>query len=159
LEFQRDTVDAVAQVGRWRPVIKHVPKMAAATAADNFVTDHAVAAIGCCLDRAGQRIVEARPAGSALEFHFLDEPRLIAGNAAERPGTLLIQQCATSGHLCCLLAHDRVLLRGQYLAPFRFGVCDRILSGHDRAPRVRYLIAKGLTGEPTAPVIGMAGAT
>jgi hypothetical protein len=31
---------------------------------------------------------------------------------------------------------------------------------HDiSAPFGRYLIASGLTGEPTAPVIGMAGAT
>src|SRR6476659_7990251 len=59
-----------------------------------------------------------------------------------------------------MLAHDRVLLRREQLAPFGFGMSDWILLRHTQHSRdCRYLIASGLTGEPTAPVIGMAGAT
>src|SRR6476619_3159315 len=59
-----------------------------------------------------------------------------------------------------MLAHDRVLLRRAQLAPFGFGMSDWILLRHTQHSRdCRYLIASGLTGEPTAPVIGITGAT
>src|SRR6476660_5692707 len=59
-----------------------------------------------------------------------------------------------------MLAHDRVLLRREQLAPFGFGMSDWILLRHTQHSRdCRYLIASGLTGEPTAPVIGITGAT
>ena len=65
---------------------------------------------------------------------------------------LLVVQGATAGRFGAVLAHDLVLLGGEQLAPLRLGVGDRILFA-------AHFIASGLTGEPTAPVIGMAGAT
>ena len=52
-----------------------------------------------------------------------------------------------------------ILLGREQLAPFGVGVGDGILRLHGNVRDRRYLIASGLTGEPTAPVIGMAGAT
>src|SRR5665647_2668259 len=59
-----------------------------------------------------------------------------------------------------VLAHDLVLLRREQLAPFGVRACDCELFRHDKRSAIAgYLIASGLVGEPTAPVIGIAGAT
>src|ERR1041385_1508991 len=100
------------------------------------------------------------------------EQRLIARGAMEGAGTFFVQQRATSRHLGAVLAHDLVLLAREQLAPFGVAVADGILLGHCRSPirpgktertknvpQRAHLIASGLTGEPTAPVIGIAGAT
>src|SRR6185437_4780402 len=44
-EFHRHAVDAIAQMGRWRPILEHVAEMAAATAAMHFIAHHAVAVL------------------------------------------------------------------------------------------------------------------
>src|SRR5215467_51937 len=89
-ELQRHAVDAIAQMCRRRSVIEDVSEMASAAAAVDLVTDHPVAAVCLVLDRARQRIVEARPAGSAFELHLGNKQRLIAGCATEGAGALLI---------------------------------------------------------------------
>src|SRR5690606_34530891 len=67
-EVERDAVDAVAQAGgRWA-VVEDVTEMAATGGAKHLGADHAVAAVGPFLDRAGDRLVEAGPAGAALEL-------------------------------------------------------------------------------------------
>src|SRR6476620_12435632 len=68
LELHGDAVDAVAQTGRRRPVLEHVSEMAATAAAMHLSAYHAVACVRRRLDRAGRGIVEARPAGAALEL-------------------------------------------------------------------------------------------
>src|SRR5512143_1710286 len=78
LEFQRDAIDAVAQMRRRGSVIKHVAEVAPTTTAVDLVAHHTIATVRLAFDRAGQRIVEARPASSALKFHFGNEQRLIA---------------------------------------------------------------------------------
>src|ERR1700735_2923086 len=90
LEVHRHAVDAVAQVGRRRTVLEHVAEMATAAAAVHLGAHPAVAAIARGLDRARLRIVEARPAGAALEFLLGGEQRLPAAGARERAGALLI---------------------------------------------------------------------
>src|SRR5512139_1324977 len=131
LEFQRGTIDAIAQVRRWRPVIENMAEMAAATAAMHLVANHAMAAVGVSFDSAGDRIIEARPARPAFEFHLGDKQGLIAGGTPKGAGAFLVQQRATSRHLGAVLAHDRVLFGREQLAPLGFGMCDRILLGHD----------------------------
>src|SRR6185436_7184161 len=113
-----DAVDAVAQMRRRRPVIEYVAEVATAAAAMYLVADHAVAAIRFHFNGVGDRIIEARPARSTLEFHLGCEQRLVAGHAAERAGPLLVQQRAASRHFGAVLAHDLVLLRREQLAPF-----------------------------------------
>ena len=74
--------------------------------------------------------------------------------------TFLEIERAASGGFGAVLAHDLVLLRREHFAPFGVGARDRKLFRHDaRSVIAGYLIASGLVGEPTAPVIGIAAAT
>src|SRR5215475_261557 len=75
LEVQRDAIDAIAQMRGGRPVLEHMAEMAAAAAAVHFRAHHPEAAVAGGLDRARNRVVEARPAGAAFEFRFRDEQR------------------------------------------------------------------------------------
>src|SRR5581483_10330303 len=99
---------------------------AAAAAAMHLGAHHAVAAIGGGFDRVGLGIVEARPAGAALELALGPEQRLAAAGAGERAGAFLVVQRAASRHLGAVLAHDVILLGRQKLAPLCLGVRDRI---------------------------------
>src|SRR5438105_4219067 len=121
LEIQRDAIDAIAQMrGRWS-VLEHVAKMAPAAAAMHFRARHPEAAIGRGLDRARNRIVEARPAGAALELGLGDEQRLFAARAGEGAGALLIVERAAAGRFRAMPAHDRILLGREQAAPFLVG--------------------------------------
>src|SRR5262245_21375810 len=99
LEFQRNAVDAVAQMRWGRTIVEDVAEMTSATAAMHLVTNHAMASIHFGFDRIGQWIVETWPAGPTLEFHLGDEQRLIAGSAAKDARAFFVQQRATSRHL------------------------------------------------------------
>src|SRR3954471_22394678 len=125
LEVHGDAVDAVAQVRRRRAVLEHVTEVAAAAAAVHLGADHAVAAVGRGLDRARNRIVEARPAGAALELLLRCEQLLPAAHAGERAGALLVIERAAAGTLGAVAAQDIVLLGGEELAPLLVGVGDR----------------------------------
>src|SRR5712691_2358419 len=82
-EVHRHPVDAIAQMRRRRAVLEDVTEMAAAAAAMHLVAHHAVAGVGRFFDRPGFRVVEARPAGAALEFLFRREQRLAAAGAGK----------------------------------------------------------------------------
>src|SRR5580658_5352245 len=90
LEVHRHAADAIAQMRRRRAVLEDVAEVAAAAAAMHFGAHHAVVAVGRGLDRPGDRIVEARPAGAALEFLLGDEQLLAAAGAGEFAGALLV---------------------------------------------------------------------
>jgi hypothetical protein len=109
-EFHGDAIYAIAQAGRWWPIVEDVAEMAPAATTMRFRSDHSVAFIGGSLYRIGCRIVEARPAGAAFEFPLRGEQRLIATRADECAGTLLEVQRAAAGRLGAVLAHDLVLL-------------------------------------------------
>src|SRR6266705_2416925 len=126
LEVQRHAIDAITQMCRRRPVLEHVAEMAAAAAAVHFRARHAEAAVGRGLDRARNRIVEARPAGAALELGLGDEQRLLTAGAGERAGTLLVVEGAAAGRFRAVPAHDRVLPRREEAAPFLVGAGYRI---------------------------------
>src|SRR5215472_509159 len=129
LEIHRHAIDAVAQMGRRRPVLENMAEMAAATAAMHLGANHAVARICRGLHCSGLRIVEARPTSAALELGFGDEQLLLAAGAIERAGALFVIECAAPRPFGALLAHDVVLLRSEDFAPFRFGMGDRIFLG------------------------------
>ena len=78
------------------------------------------------VDRARLWVVEARPAGAALELLLRLEQRLPAARAGERAGALLVIERAASRPLGAVLAHDVVLLGRQQLAPLGVGMGDRI---------------------------------
>src|ERR1700752_4053772 len=110
LEIHRHAVDAIAQSGRRRAVGEDMAEMTAAAAAMAFGADHAVGAILRFLDRAGLGIVEARPAGAALELLLRLEQHLPAARAGEGAGALLVVERAAARPLGAVLAHDVKLL-------------------------------------------------
>ena len=69
-EIHRNSVDAVTQTGRCRPVVKDVPEMASTVCAMDLGSDHAEGSISGCLDGTLDRIIEAGPAGPAIELPF-----------------------------------------------------------------------------------------
>src|SRR6516164_4559003 len=126
-EVERDAVDAIAQMSGRRAVVEHVPEMAAATVAMNLGAHHAVGAVLRGLNRTRDRIVEARPTGSALEFLHRLEQRLAAARTAKRSAALLVVQRAASRPLRPVSAHDVVLLRRKQATPLGIGVSHRKL--------------------------------
>src|SRR5205823_1378982 len=107
-------------------------EMAAAAAAMDLGAHHAIAAVGRGFDRALDRIVEARPAGAALELRLRHEQRLVAPGAHEGALALLEVQGATSGRFGPVPAHHVVLLRGEQAPPLLVAAGDLELSGFHR---------------------------
>jgi hypothetical protein len=85
-EIHRHAVDAVALMGGRRAIVEDVPEMTAAGRAVDLGSYHAEGAIDRRLGRALDRLVEARPAGSALELALRLEQRRAATGAAEMAG-------------------------------------------------------------------------
>src|SRR6516164_9131524 len=129
LEVHRHAVDAIALVGRRGAVVEDVAEVAAAAAAMHLGAQHAIAAIDLLLDRARNRIIEARPAGAALEFPGRHEQRLAAAHTGKRAGALFVVEGAAAGRLGAMRAHDPVLLGREQAPPLLVRVRDRILLG------------------------------
>src|SRR5437899_1067709 len=115
--------------------------MAAAAAAMDLRAGHSVTSIDRGLDRTGDRIVEARPSGSALEFRARHEQRLAAARALERAGAFLVVERTASGTLGAVSPQHVVLLGRQQTAPFLVAVgdCKPLLvhAPNSRADRLR----------------------
>src|SRR4051794_22098888 len=94
LEHQRKAVDAVAQAGRFRPVVKDVAEMAATAAAVDFGAQHAECAVLGLADCVVQGLPETRPAGAAFEFRLGGKQRQVAASAGEDALAVLFQQRA-----------------------------------------------------------------
>src|SRR6202035_4783860 len=94
MKHQRKTSHAVAQAGRLRPVVEDVAEMAAAAAAVNFGAQHPEGAVLGLADGVLQRLIEARPAGAALEFRLRGEQRQVAAGAGEDAHAMLLQERA-----------------------------------------------------------------
>src|SRR5262245_6464267 len=79
LEVDRCRVDAVALTGGLRPVLEHVPEVAAAVGAAHFDTRHAVAVVDQPLDAPGLDLrVPAGPAAAGVELGAAVEQHLLA---------------------------------------------------------------------------------
>src|SRR5262249_32069309 len=76
LNVRGHAVDAIAQAGWRRTVRKHVAQVAAAASAMHFGAHHAVAHVLGGADAARHRVIEARPAGAALELGVRLKQRL-----------------------------------------------------------------------------------
>src|SRR5690606_18225980 len=77
---------AVADVLRGEALaVEPVPEVRVAPGAADLGADHPVRAVLDVPDRAGQRLVEARPAAVGLELRLAGEQRRPAGAAAVRP--------------------------------------------------------------------------
>src|SRR5215213_1245992 len=68
LEIQRRRIHAIAQPGIGGAVREDVSQVRAALGAHGFGADHAVAAVGDLLDRAGHGLRETRPAAAGVEL-------------------------------------------------------------------------------------------
>src|SRR2546423_10076647 len=97
MEYQGVAVHAVAQPGRLRPVVEDVPEVAAAAAAVNFGPQHAEGPVLGFADRVVQRLIEARPAGAALELGLRGEQRQVATGAGEDAFAMLVEKRARTG--------------------------------------------------------------
>src|SRR5258708_17734552 len=132
-EIHRDAVDTIALTGRRRAVVEDVAEMAPAIRAVNFGSHHAVASIGRGLSGAGDRRVEAWPAGSAFEFALGFEERLPASGAGKLSWPLFREQGAASRRFGPMGAHNVVLLVRQQPPPLGVAARDRIgPARHDR---------------------------
>src|ERR1700686_5251601 len=110
MKCQRKAVHAVAQAGRLRPIVEDVAEVAAAAAAVDFGPQHSEGTVFGLADRVLQRLIEARPAGAALEFRLRGEQRQVTAGAGEDALAMLLEQRARTGPLGALLAQDLVLL-------------------------------------------------
>src|SRR6478736_7379815 len=131
-EFQRDAVHAVAEPGGRRAVVEHVAEMAAAAAAMDLITHHTESVVGIGQHRALDGLVEAWPAGAAVELGLRIEQLQAASGAREGAGAVLIVERAGEGALGVLLAQHRVLLWREQLSPFLWRVGDFEGAGHCR---------------------------
>ena len=84
-EAQRHAIDAMPVSGRLRAVIEDMAEMTAATPAQGLGPHHHEGAIGLLDNGVGQRLIEARPAGAALELRLRREQRQVAAAQAKVP--------------------------------------------------------------------------
>src|SRR5262249_40358582 len=144
LEFQRDTVHAVALSGRLRPVVEHVAEMAAAAPAVHLGAWNDQAVIVRSAHRILDRRKEARPAGAALDLGLGPDQRQIAPGAAEDARPMLVVERARMRPLRPVLAQPPELLRAQDLLPFRFRSRDlEFLAARLRLAAAEQVFGKG----------------
>src|SRR5690606_10487260 len=82
-ELHRQPVHAVTQPGRSGAVVEDVAEMAAAVGTMDFTAGVSELVVGLAADRAGQRPVEAWPAGTAVELRVAREQFVAAPGAQE----------------------------------------------------------------------------
>src|SRR3984885_11668885 len=141
MKLQRKTVHAIAQAGRLRTVVEDMAEMAATAAAMNFAAQHAEGAVFPFGHGIVQRLIEARPAGTALVLRLRREQRQGATGAGEGAFAVFLQQRARPRTLGAFLAQDFILLRRELGAPFRVGLFDlELFSG-----------VRGFTAQPAQP--------
>src|SRR6185295_1491779 len=123
-EAERDAVHAVAKPGRLRPVVEDVAEVSAAAAAVHLGADHHEGAVLGGLHRAGERGVEARPAGVALELRLRREEGKGAAGAEEAAVTVLVEQRARPRALGSLVPEDVVGRGREEGLPLGVGLLD-----------------------------------
>ncbi len=94
MKHQPKPVDAIAQAGRFRPVVEDVPHMSAAAAAVHFRARHSERRVLGFANGIVQRLPEARPAGAALIFGIRGEQRQVATGACKDALAFFFQQRA-----------------------------------------------------------------
>src|SRR5262249_24722252 len=145
-KIHRNAIDAIAPMRRRRAIGKDMAEMAAATAAMHFAAHHAKDFVLRGLNRAFDRIIKTRPAGSAFELPRRRKEPLSASGADENARTPFVIKRAASRRLRAMRAHDAILLRGEKAAPLLVGMRHlEHLALHDfsllptRKPRLKHL--------------------
>src|SRR4051812_320705 len=125
-EVERAGVDAVAHPARVaRPVVEHVPEVAAAVAADDLRAVHAPCVVGPQLDRLGDLgLGEARPAGAGVELGVGREQLGAAARAAVHAVLVVVPVAPREGAFGRTLAQHVVLLGRELLTPLLISLLD-----------------------------------
>src|SRR6266446_6111288 len=119
MEFQGDSIHAVALPSRLGPVVEHVAEMTAAAPAMHFRSWNEQAVIVRGADSVLDRREKARPASAAIEFGFGAKERQIAGRTSEQTGAMLVIERAGIWPLRPTLPQHLELFGRQDLLPFR----------------------------------------
>src|SRR4029077_20290931 len=109
-ERQGDAVVAPALTGRCRPVVEHVTLVPAAADAVILGSRQDQPVVSFRAPAPVDRLVEARPAGAAVELGVRTEEREIARRAHERASTLFLVERAREGRFRPRLEQNRVRL-------------------------------------------------
>src|SRR5436305_12200384 len=91
-EFQRETVHAVAEAGRLRPVVEQVAKVPTAAAAQHFGPLKNERSIRTCDDGVRKCAEKARPTRAAFKFGRRAEQWQRAPGANEISSAMLVEQ-------------------------------------------------------------------
>lgn len=98
-----------------------MPQVRIASGAGNRRPLHAQRAVGnLAYVLLGNRLPEARPAGSGIELRRGTEQRVIAADAAENSLVVNIQKLPTVGEFCIRVPRDFKYSRGQLFSPLVF---------------------------------------
>src|SRR6516162_1652597 len=119
LEFQGDSIHAVALPSRLGSVVEHVAEMTAAAPAMHFRSWNEQAVIVRGADSVLDRREKARPTSAAIEFGFGAKERQIARRTSEQTGAMLVIERAGIRPLRPTLSQHLELFGGQDLLPFR----------------------------------------
>src|SRR5262249_35804152 len=111
-------------------VLEDMPEVSAAAAAMHLGACHEIALVGRGADRVRQRLIETRPAGTALEFRVRGEQRQIAARAGEDAFALLVVERARARALGAAAAQTVVLRRREDAAPLLVALLDLEWAGH-----------------------------
>jgi hypothetical protein len=101
-------------------------EMAAAAMAGNLGPHHTKRIIVGLIDAMGQRRPKAWPTGAAVELGRRGIEMIVACDAGEDAGAMLVEKRAGEWQFGALLAQHLILLRCQKLVPFRVGMHDFI---------------------------------
>src|SRR5690348_5132426 len=135
LQVEGGRVEAIAQAGRFGPVLEDMAEMGVAAAAQHLDPPHEQAAVVLGGDAVlGHRRPEARPAGAGIELGVGAEELLAAAHAGIGAGRLGVPIGAAEGALGALLARDAVLLGCELGAPLGVAFDHLVLAGHSRLP-------------------------
>src|SRR5688500_16410894 len=126
LQLERGGVHAEALArGLGRSVIEDMAEMRAAAAAHDLDAPHTQRPILRSLHLVGSNgRPKARPSAARLVLRFRGEQLLAAGCAEVHPLLFRVVVLAGPGRLSALLAHDLVLLGGQFLPPLLIAFHD-----------------------------------
>src|SRR5262245_11918141 len=132
---QRDTVDAIARAGGFRPVGEDMAEMRIARRAADLGAAHEPRAVLVLAHgvRLGRR-PEAGPAGAGIEFCIRRKQRRTAAHAFEHAVALFTVERMREGGLGAVLAGDAVLLGREQLSPLLVGLGDFSGAGRMHGP-------------------------
>src|SRR5918992_6033932 len=112
-------------MGRRRSVIKDMPQVGIATAAEHFGPPHAKSAVIFGSDTfPGNRRPKTWPARSGIEFRLRTKEFIAAASAAVNAVVVLIPVFSAKRRLGPLLSSDIKLLVTQFLLPLGIGLFD-----------------------------------